>query len=108
MRIKAAFAIRINIKLNLPDTAIELLRQRLMLVVKTLVSIRILRLPDLALIRRNPGVITVVRANDLNLIQLQCSVGSLSQDSGVMAGQNRDQGDGGRNAEAAQVQGNIL
>src|SRR5258707_756471 len=83
-------------------------RLRLMLVVKTLVGVCILRLPDLALIRRNPGVITVVRANDLNLIQLQRSVGGLSPDSRGIAGQNRGQGDGGRNAEAAQVQGNIL
>src|SRR5258707_15812912 len=104
MCVEPALAIGVDIKLNLAHTAIELLRKRLMLVVKTFVSVRILALPDLAFVGRDTGVIAVVRANDLNLIQLQCGVSGLSPNSGGIAGQNCGQGDGGRDAEAAQVQ----
>src|ERR1700730_12886121 len=89
MRIEPTLRVSVNIKLNLTDTAIERLRQRLMLVVKALVSVRILRLPDLAFVRRNAGVIAVVRTDDLNLIEFQCAVSSLSPDHGNVAGQNR-------------------
>jgi hypothetical protein len=108
MCVEPAFAISVDIKLNLTDTAIELLRKRLMLVVKTFVGVCILRLPDLAFVGRNSGVITVVRANDLNLIQFQCSVSGLCPGPRRIAGQNCGQGSGERDAEAAQVQVKIL
>ena len=44
-----------------------------MLVVEAFVSVGILGLPDLAFVGRDAGVIAVVRADDLNLIELQWS-----------------------------------
>src|SRR6266851_7555077 len=108
MCVEPALAIGVDIKLNLAHTAIELLRKRLMLVVKTFVSVCVLGLPDLAFGGRDTGVIAVMRTDDLNLIQLQCGVGGLSPDSGGVARQNCGQGNAGRDAEAAQVQVDIL
>jgi hypothetical protein len=108
MGVEPAFAISVDIKFDLTNPAIELLRKRLMLIVKTLVSVCILGLPDLAFVGRDTSVIAVVRANDLNLIELQRCVSGLSPDRGDVASQNCGQGDGGGDAEAAQVQMNIL
>jgi len=108
MCIEPAFAISINIKLNLANTAIELLRKRLMLIVKTFVSVCILGLPDLAFVGRDTSVIAVVRSDNLNLIQFQCAVSSLSPDRGSIADKNRGKSNSGRNAKTPQVQWNIL
>src|SRR5260370_17871901 len=78
MGVEPAFAISVDIKFDLTNPAIELLRKRLMLIVKTLVSVCILGLPDLAFVGRDTSVIAVVRPNDLNLINLKRSVTRLA------------------------------
>ena len=77
MGVETAFGVRIDIEFDLADTAIELLRKRLMLVVQTFVSVCIFFLPDLAFVGCYAGVVAVVRADDLNLVELESTVGCL-------------------------------
>ena len=67
MGVEAAFAVRVDVELNLANAAIELLRQRLMLVVQSFISVRILALPNLAFVGGDAGVIAVMGPYDLNL-----------------------------------------
>ena len=62
MGVEASFAVRVNVELNLANAAVELLWQRLMLVVQSFISVRILALPDLAFVGRYAGVIAVMGA----------------------------------------------
>jgi hypothetical protein len=65
-------------------------------------------LPELAFIGRDTGMIAVVRADNLNLIQLQRAISCLRPNRRGIARQNGSKANGGSDAEAAQVQENIL
>jgi hypothetical protein len=70
MRVAAALAIGKDVELDLADAAVELLRERLMLVVEALEVLSVVGLPELGLAGGDTGVVAVVRADDLNLVEL--------------------------------------
>src|SRR5580698_1101456 len=70
MCVQSAFRIGIDVEFNLTDATIELLGQRLMLIVEPLVCVRILSLPELTFAGCDAGVVAVVGSYYLNLIEL--------------------------------------
>ena len=74
MRIAAAFAVGEDIDLDLPHAAIELLIERLMRIVQPAQGVRSLLLEKCAHARQKAGVIAVVRADDLNLVDAHLRV----------------------------------
>src|ERR1700761_6229384 len=80
MRVETALGIGVDIKLNLAHAAVDLLCQRLVLIVETFVGVGVLRLPEFRFTRRDARVIAVVRSDHLNLIDLQrCAVWGLRE-----------------------------
>jgi hypothetical protein len=75
MGVAAALGVGVDIELDLADAAIELLGERLVLVVEALVGVGILRLPELALAGRDASVVAVVGADDLDLVELHGGIG---------------------------------
>src|SRR5260370_7730236 len=74
MGVEPAFAISVDIKFDLTNPAIELLRKRLMLIVKTLVSVCILGLPDLSFVGRNTSLLAFLLSNHPNYIYIHLHV----------------------------------
>src|ERR1039458_4260638 len=68
MRVETAFDVGIYIKLDLANAAIELLIERLMPIVQAVERARILLLPQPCCTGGKAGVITVVRPDDLDLV----------------------------------------
>jgi hypothetical protein len=74
MRVATAMTIGEDIELDLADAAVELLRERLVLVVEAFEVFSVIGLPERCLAGRNAGVVAVVRADDLDLVEPQRGV----------------------------------
>jgi hypothetical protein len=70
MSVATAFCVGVDVQLDLSYPCIELSGKRRMRVVETLVGVGILREPDFSFAGCDSSVITVVRADDPDLIQL--------------------------------------
>ncbi len=74
MCVQSAFCIGVDVEFNLAYTTVELLGQRLMLIVEPLVCVRILSLPKLTFAGSDAGVVAVVRSYYLNLIEFNVAI----------------------------------
>ena len=76
--VAATLRVGVDVDLNLPDAVIQLLRQRRMAVVQACGGLRILLLQPLGSVRPQTGVVAVVRADDLDLVELNPGLGACS------------------------------
>src|SRR5580658_2466811 len=90
MCIAPTLAIGKNVELDLPYTRIQLLIEWLMPIFKLWVDLRILLHHQPGFARRQPSVIAVVRADDLELIDFYPIVRSLLPPGEGSNGENRD------------------
>lgn len=72
MRVEATLAVGVDVELDLAHTGVKLRGQWMVLIVEAFEALRVFLPPKPGLAGRNPGVVTVVRADDLNLVDLQC------------------------------------
>ncbi len=70
MGIAAALGVGEDVELDLADAGVELHGERQVLVIESFVRVGVLCLLDLGLTRRDAGVIAVVRADHLDLVEL--------------------------------------
>ena len=74
MGVAATLGVGVDVEFNLADSAVELRWEWLVLVVEPLVGFGILCLPELAFVGRDTGVVAVVGADDLDLVELDGTV----------------------------------
>ena len=80
MGVTAAFCVREDVEFDLSDSPFQLLRQGWMAVFKTLISLGVLCLPDLALAGSDASVIAIVCADDLYLVHADGASGQARDD----------------------------
>jgi hypothetical protein len=69
--VAAAFGVGVNVQLDLADAAVELLGERLVLIIEAFEGFGVVGLPELALAGGDAGVVAVVGAYDLDMVELE-------------------------------------
>jgi hypothetical protein len=75
MSVAPALGIGENVQLDLPDATVQLLGQRRVPIIEFLVILRLLCLPNLGGTGSNSRMVTVVSADNLDLVQPDATLG---------------------------------